>query len=107
MKYCIENPVHFRFIEQFMNSPFGVNVRREKLFGEYIDESDIFQILFEQGVAQKMLKDFPLPVYFALSFGPLITITRDHVLGFITLDEKMIDDFVEACWEGIKAPDKH
>ena len=107
MKYCIENPVHFRFIEQFMNSPFGVTVRREKLFRESIDESDIFQTLFDQGVAQKILKDFPLPVYFALSFGPMLSLTRDHVLGFITLDEKMIDDFVEACWEGIKAPDKH
>lgn len=51
--------------------------------------------------------DFPMAVYFALSFGPLIAITRDHVLGFITLDDKMIDDFVEACWVGIKAPEKH
>lgn len=48
-----------------------------------------------------------MAVYFALSFGPLIAITRDHVLGFITLDDKMIDDFVEACWVGIKAPEKH
>ena len=107
IKYCIENPMHFRFMEQYMNSPYGVTVRREKLFRESIDESDIFQTLFDQGVAQKILKDFPLPVYFALSFGPMLSLTRDHVLGFITLDEKMIDDFVEACWEGIKAPDKH
>lgn len=107
INYCIENPMHFRFMEQYMNSPYGVTVRREKLFRESIDESDIFQTLFDQGVAQKILKDFPLPVYFALSFGPMLSLTRDHVLGFITLDEKMIDDFVEACWEGIKAPDKH
>ena len=106
IKYCIENPMHFRFMEQYMNSPYGVTVRREKLFRESIDESDIFQTLFDQGVAQKILKDFPLPVYLALSFGPMLSLTRDHVLGFITLDDKMIDDFVEACWEGIKASDK-
>lgn len=107
IKYCIENPMHFRFMEQYMNSPYGVTVRRERLFRESIDESDIFQTLFDQGVAQKILKDFPLPVYFALSFGPMLSLTRDHVLGFITLDDKMIDDFVEACWESIKAPEKH
>jgi hypothetical protein len=41
-------------------------------------------------------------VHFALAFGPLITLTRDHILGFAILDDTLIERAVEACWDGIK-----
>ena len=41
-------------------------------------------------------------VHFALAFGPLITLTRDHILGFTILDDTLIERAVEACWDGIK-----
>jgi len=102
LKYFIENSLHFRFIEQYINSPYGVNFRRERFMREPSAELDIFETLFEQGIAQQVMKDFPLPVHFALAFGPLIALVRDHVLGFVNLDDAMTVKFVESCWEGIK-----
>ena len=38
---------------------------------------------------------------FALTFGPLIDISRDHILEFVTLNERLIEETVEACWGAI------
>jgi hypothetical protein len=102
LKYFIENSLHFRFIEQYLNSPYGVTFRREKFLREPSAELDIFEVLFKQGVTQQVMKDFPLPVHAALAFGPLTALVRDHALGFVTLDDAMIMKFVESCWDGIK-----
>ena len=39
---------------------------------------------------------------FSLAFGPLIFLMRDHILGFVTLDEALIKQITEACWDAIK-----
>jgi len=44
----------------------------------------------------------PDVVLFALAFGPMITLTRDHILGFIELDDQLIEKTITACWDGIK-----
>ncbi|MCX5914505.1 MAG: TetR/AcrR family transcriptional regulator [Deltaproteobacteria bacterium] len=101
LKYFIEHSLHFRFIEQYINSPYGVTLRREKFMRESSAESDVFKVLFEQGITQQVMKDLPLPVHFALAIGPLIALVRDHALGFVTLDDAMIIKFAESCWDGI------
>jgi len=58
--------------------------------------------LFEEGVTQQVMKDFPLVILFALSFGPLLAVTRDHILGFVTLEDALIAQTVDACWDAIK-----
>ncbi len=99
--YLVSHPTHFRFIEQYYNSPFGVNLRRERLLGKS-DGFDIFTNLFEEGIEQQVLKEFPLPLYFALAFGPILAMMRDHILGFIVLNDTLIKKTVEACWDGVK-----
>jgi len=101
LRYFIEHPLHFRYLEQFHNSPFGVAHRRDKLLGKE-GQCTVFKDLFEQGRAQQVLKDFPLPMLFALFFGLLVAVARDHILGFIRLDESMIVGTIEACWDAIK-----
>jgi AcrR family transcriptional regulator len=101
LRYFIENPLDFRYLEQFHNSPYGVEQRRDKLLGEK-EGCDVFRKLFEEGASQQVIKDLPLVILFALSFGPLLSVSRDHILGFIVLDEIMISQTVEACWDGIK-----
>lgn len=98
--YCIASPMDFRFLEQFHNSPYGVAHRREKLFGK--QENDICSALFEEGLELGIIKDLPLPVLFALTFGPIVDICRDHILQFITLDDRLITRTVEACWDAVK-----
>jgi AcrR family transcriptional regulator len=100
VRYCIEAPLEFRFLEQFHNSPFGVDHRREKLFGT--KDKDVITELFTEALETGIVKDLPLPVLFALAFGPLLDICRDHILHFIELDDPLIIRCGEACWDALK-----
>lgn len=100
IRYCVESPLEFRFLEQFHNSPYGVEHRREKLFGN--KEKDIITELFNEGKAEGVVKDLPLPILFALGLGPLLDISRDHILHFIELDDALIERSVAACWDAVK-----
>jgi hypothetical protein len=88
-------------MEQYYNSPYGISLHRDRLLGK----SDIHGILmdiFEQGIEQQLLKEFPKAVLFSLAFGPLISLMRDHNVGFIVLDDPLIEQFTETCRDAIK-----
>jgi AcrR family transcriptional regulator len=100
VEYFIALPMEFRFMEQFLNSPYGAAHRREKLFGK--KEKNIIFKLFEEALELRLVKNLPLPILIALAFGPLLDVCRDHVLEFIVLDEALIEQTVAACWDGVK-----
>lgn len=100
VRYLIDRPMELKFFEQFHNSPYGVAHRREKLFGK--SEKDIICELFEEALQQEIVKEFELPILFALMFGPLIDVCRDHTLGFVTLDDGTIEQVVAACWHAVR-----
>ncbi len=100
VRYCTGAPLEFRFVEQFHNSPYGVAHRREKLFGKR--DKDVITELFTEALEEGIIKDLPFPVLFALAFGPLLDICRDHILHFIELDDALIGRCVEACWDALK-----
>jgi len=101
LRYFIENPLEFRYVEQFHNSPYGVAVRRDRILG-IKDNRNIYRELFEEGVTMQVMKELPLVLLFALAFGSLQAVARDHILGFITLDDTLIARTVEACWDGVR-----
>lgn len=101
LKHAISHPLEFRYVEQYHNSPYGVSFRRDKFLGKST-ELDIIKELFEEGILTGDFKDLPLPAFFSMAFGPLIMIARDHILGFITLDDALITRIVAACWDGVK-----
>ena len=98
--YFLAAPMEFRFIEQFHNSPYGVDCRRKKFFGK--KDKDLVTELFEEGQQQQIIKDLPLPILSALSFGPLVDVCRDHILQLIKLDDVLIDRILEATWDAIQ-----
>jgi AcrR family transcriptional regulator len=98
--HCVSSPMEFRFLEQFHNSPFGSAHRREKLFGK--QDKDICTELFEEAREKRVVKDLPLAVLFSLAFAPLLGICRDQILGFITMDDGLLGQSVEACWDAVK-----
>ena len=102
--YFIANAIHFRFIEQYMNSPYGVSLRRERLLGKARD-IDLFRHLLQEGIDRRALKDLPLTLHFALAFGPILSLLRDHILGFLALDDVLIQKAVEACWDAVRRQD--
>jgi AcrR family transcriptional regulator len=101
LQYFIENPLHFRYMEQYFNSPFGITRHRDRLMGK-AGNNDILKVIFEEGISQQILKDLPVVVLFSLAFGPMIILMRDHILGFIKLDDSLIRRITEACWDAIK-----
>ncbi len=101
LHYFIENPLDFKFLEQFFNSPYGVEHRRDKIMGKKAG-CDVFRELFDDGISQQVMKDLPIVILFDLAFGPILAVARDHILGFIALDEVLITWTVEACWDGVR-----
>lgn len=101
LHYFIACPLDFRYLEQFHNSPYGADFRREKLLGKR-EKGDLFCSLLQEGAEQQVIKDLPMTILAALAFGPLINVARDHILGFIVLDDELVDRTVEACWDGLK-----
>lgn len=101
LRYFITNPLHFRYMEQYYNSPYGISLHRDRLFGKS-GKHDTLMDIFKQGIEQQLLKEFPKAVLFSLAFGPLISLMRDQILGFIVLDDPLIKQITEACWDAIK-----
>lgn len=103
LRFFITHPEEFRYIEQFHNSPYGVAFRRDRMLGQAENEGcGIYCDLFKQGVAQQVIKDLPLVLLFDLAFGPTISVARNHILGFIQLDDELIRLLAEACWDAMK-----
>ena len=101
LRFFIENPLDFRYLVQFHNSPYGVAFRRDNILGQKRN-CNVYRELLEAGVDEQVIKNLPLVILFALAFGPLLTVARDHILGFISLDDSLIARTVEACWDGIR-----
>lgn len=100
-RHFIAFPLHFRYLEQYHHSPYGASHRQDRLLNKSA-EPNILSNLFREGIEQGGLKNFPIPVMFALTMGPLRDLVRDHILGFINLDDERIRQVIEACWDGIR-----
>lgn len=104
LRYFINNPNEFRFLEQFIYSPYGIACRRDKIFGNNNCncEPDLFKELFNEGIAQQVIRDMPIVILFSLFFGPIMSVSRDHILGFIELDDVLTTWIIESCWNAVK-----
>jgi AcrR family transcriptional regulator len=101
LTYFITHPIHFRFLEQYFDSPYGVSLNRERILGK-TEDPDVFRKLIEQGIKQKVIKDLPLFMHFALAFGSAVMLARNHVLGLIKLNDIQIHKVIETIWDAIK-----
>lgn len=100
VRHCLAFPMDYQFLEQFHHAPFGAAYRRDKVLAR--KGSDILADLFEEGRREQIVKDLPDPALFALGFGPLVNLIRDHILGFIRLDEALEEKTIRACWDAVR-----
>lgn len=101
INYLKNNPLHFKYSEQFHHSPYGVEFRRNKIFN-FSGEYDFCRDLYEKGREQQVIKDVPMPIFFDLAFAPFIWAVRDHFLGFVDLDDDLSEVLVSSCWDSVK-----
>jgi len=105
-RYLAENPLEFKFLEQYYNSPYGIEKMREKFLEDpdtsLCDDRDkpFFNLLADgRGT---LIKDLPVPILHSLAFGPVIFLVRDVLNGFVKLNDELLQRFAEGCWDAIK-----
>jgi AcrR family transcriptional regulator len=98
LTYFINNPNEFKFLEQYFNSPYGL----DKVRSEGFCDDDPTQVILKHAKEQQIVKDLPIVLLALVSYAPIPFLARDHVGGFITLDEDMIHSIAVACWDAIK-----
>jgi len=100
--YLADHPHEFKFLEQYYNSPFGIEKKREKfLISGSSGQQSAFRNFFS-GTTNNDIKSLPGHVLHALTFGPVIFLLRDVASGLIELDESLIKTLAEGCWDAIK-----
>lgn len=98
VNYMQNHPRECKFLEQYYHSPFGIDKRREKFLVKPAAENNsaVQKIFFSPE-----LKPLPMPVLYALAFGPVLYLMRDVVSGLVELDEAVITLVAEGSWEAI------
>lgn len=56
---------------------------------------------FIRGREQQVLKNFPDEILFSLAFEPYFEIARKTLQGFVTVDEVMLEQIIQASWDSI------
>lgn len=100
LKFLVKNPEKFRYLEQYVNSPYGIKERKECLIEKGSGTLPFIEILNE-GINKKIIKNLPIEILVALSMGPMASLARDSLLGFINIDEDLIKICAESCFRAI------
>lgn len=100
--YLIDHPHEFKFLEQYYNSPFGIEKKREKLLLSGASGSKSAFGAFFSRPTNDSIKPLSGHVLQALAFGPVTFLLRDATSGLIELDESTIKALAEGCWDAIK-----
>jgi len=97
LRYFLENPEEFKFVEQYHFSPLCENeMRRNK------EEDFEIHRLLAQARKEKIIKDAPQPVLEAIVFGPITGLAKEHANCGTIIDEETCRMVIEACWNGLK-----
>jgi len=99
--YLKERPHEFKFLEQYYSSPYGSEEKHAKfLLAEVKEPPNPFANLFAS-ISQKNQQKLPLPLYLAMTFGPVIFLLRDALSGYVELDDTLIEQTAAASWRAL------
>lgn len=96
LRYFLENPEHFKFLEHYYFSPLG-----EQAIRDTEEKQTILQLL-EETREHGLIKDVPLLVLEAIVFGPVTALAREHANRGTPIDETICRLTIEACWDAIR-----
>lgn len=97
------HPHEFKFLEQYYHSPYGIDKKREKLLLDNTTDrqSPIIELFFDG--SNKEIKRLPVQVLHALAFGPILFLIRDAMAGLVDLNETVINQVANGCWDAIRS----
>ena len=104
--FLVKHNEIFAFNEQYFNSPFGISHKRDILTLEGTqkdsDNVPVLHRLLESARDQQIIKDLPLNVLMALTFGPIVILVRDIFSGLFKPDARTTERVIQACWDAVK-----
>lgn len=101
-------PLDHKFLEQYLNSPTGVEFRLATLIEvtKNPDAKPLFyplnRILLE-AKREKTVKDLPIQLLIALTMGQLTFIVKHASQGFLELRADNINQIAACCWDAVAA----
>jgi len=104
------NPMPHKFMEQFRNSPQGIEFKKKRI--SEISEKSGDRLFFyplstviKRAMIERVVKQYPFQILASLTLGPLIFVVKDCIEGLIELDEDLMESLAEACWDSIRRQD--
>jgi hypothetical protein len=96
LRFFLAHPKEFRFGEQYHFSPLCNSECNTT------GDSQKVRDLLLQAREQKVVKNLPLVVLESIAFGPIASLAKENATRGIPVDEKMIEQIVQACWDALK-----
>ncbi|MCA0446934.1 MAG: TetR/AcrR family transcriptional regulator [Bacteroidetes bacterium] len=96
--FFIENPVEFKFLEQYSNSPF--------ISTETRDDNQVFYKpvidFLADGIAEGHLRPLPLEFLVESLFGHVVTAAKFHLAGTQEITGDLLDSVVKSSWDSVR-----
>jgi AcrR family transcriptional regulator len=96
LRYCLDHPAEFKFIEQYRFSPLSEKEMRSN------EDKYVIQQLLLQARDLQIIKDAPLLVLEAIVFGPITALAKERANCGTPISEEDCRLVIEACWDGMK-----
>ena len=99
LKYYINHPKIFLFLEQYSYSPFINTSAKQEVCSAYADSLVNF---IEYGKKHHVIKDLSVQLIFATASGQVVSLAKMHIAGEIRLDDDLIRKAIETSWDALK-----
>lgn len=96
--YYIEKPEHFKFIEQFENSPYFQKITQEDII-EFEEKFDRFLLI---GIEDRHIKPLPTRLLTHLLLGSVAAVTKARLKDQNEIDDSKVIKAIQVCWDGFK-----
>ena len=100
--YLQKHPHEFKFLEQYYSSPYASEEKHAKFLQPEANEPPNPFVSLFANINKKNQQKLPLPLYLAMTFGPVIFVLRDALSGHVDLDDVLIEQIAAASWRALE-----
>lgn len=101
LNYIKNNEDHFKFLEQYSNSPIIAPEIQEKVYSEFEPLIKFIQ----KGVDEKVLRNESVMLLIVFLFQPLSHLLKGCFKGEMKIDDNILNSAFEMTWNSIKRTD--
>lgn len=96
--YISKNTEHFKFTEQFANSPY-VDLVDQEVVEHYFEP--LIKVV-QKGIEQKIIKDVPIDIISVFLFYPIVALVNSRICQSFEPTRENIDAVFTLAWDAIK-----